>query len=134
MCRCLLATFLLAPLILGCQKGGGNVSVSGRITKDGQALPNAHVTFRQLDASGKPDPATEAAAETDDDGRYTLQRVQGGSSGAVPGKYRVEIQVIERTEQGMRKLIPPEFNEKSKLEYTVPPGGTKEADFDVKTK
>jgi hypothetical protein len=125
---------LLVPLALGCQKGAGNVSVSGRITKDGQALPNAHVTFRQVDASGKPDPATEAAAETDDDGRYTLKRVQGAAAGAVPGDYRVEIQVIERTAQGVRKLIPPKYNEKSELKFTVPPGGTKEADFDVKTK
>jgi hypothetical protein len=127
-------TLFLAPFILGCQKGAGNVSVSGRITKDGQALPNAHVTFRQVDASGKPDPATEAAAETDDDGRYTLKRVQGGAAGAVPGDYRVEIQVIERTAQGVRKLIPPKYNEKSELKFTVPPGGTKEANFDVKTK
>jgi hypothetical protein len=125
---------LLAPLVLGCQKGAGNVSVSGRITKDGQALPNAHVTFRQHDASGKPDPATEAAAEIDADGRYALKRVQGGSAGAVPGEYRVEIQVIERTERGVLKLIPPKYNEKSELKFTVPPGGTKEADFDVKTK
>jgi hypothetical protein len=127
-------TFFLTPFILGCQKGAGNVSVSGRITKDGQALPNAHVTFRQQDASGNPNPATEAAAETDAEGRYTLKRVQGGASGAVPGEYRVEIQVIERTAQGVRKLIPPKYNEQSELKFTVPSGGTKEADFDVKTK
>ncbi len=134
MYRSWLVFLLLVPFALGCQKGPGNVPVSGRITKDGQALANAHVTFRQLDASGKPNPATEAAAETDADGRYSLKRIQGGSSGAVPGDYRVEIQVVERTEQGMRKLIPPKYNEQSELKFTVPPSGTQEANFDVKTK
>ena len=66
--------------------------------------------------------------------RERLAAVRGGASGAVPGEYRVEIQVIERTTKGVQKLIPDKYNEKSELKFTVPSGGTKEADFDVKTK
>lgn len=131
-----LAPFLFLALVFGCHKSSGNnVPVAGRITKDGQALPHAHVVFQRLDESGKPDLGTEAGGETNDEGRYTLKRVQGNVDGAPPGEYRVEIHVIERKGgKGLLELIPPQYNKQSKLKFTVPAGGTKEADFDVKTK
>jgi len=65
----------LTPL-LECGKDPSGVPVSGRLTRDGQPLAQAHVVFQALGSEGKPDPDKEAAGETDDNGQYTLTSAQ----------------------------------------------------------
>lgn len=135
MCRCVLAAALFIPLALGCQKSSGNVNVSGIVKKDGAPLANAHVLFHFQGADGKTDLDKEAGGETDAEGRYSLKRIGSDVNGAAPGKYRVEIHAIERSgTAGIRELLPPKYNRESKLEFTVSPGGSKEANFDLQTK
>lgn len=128
------AVLLSLPLVLGCGKGSGGVSVSGHVTRDGQPLANAQVVFQSVGSDGKPDADKEAGGETDDKGQYTLMRVKDQSAGVAPGDYHVEIHLIERSPAGIRELVPPQYSTNSKLKFTVPPGGTKDANFDVKSK
>ena len=130
----LLVVALPLTLLLGCGKGVDGVPVSGRITRDNQPLAKAKVMFQSLGADGKPDANKSAGGETDDNGQYTLKRVQSQSAKVAPGEYRVEIHLIERGQRGIRELIPPQYSTKSTLKFTVPPEGTKDANFDVKSK
>jgi len=128
------AAILSLPLFVGCGKSAGGVPVSGRITRDGQPLANAQIVFQGVGADGKPDADKEAGGETDDKGQYTLLRAKDQAKAVAPGDYHVEIHVIERTPDGIRELVPPQYSTNSQLKFTVPPGGTKDANFDVKSK
>ncbi len=134
MRRSLFAVALLSPLIVGCQKGDGGVKVSGRILRDGQPLPKAQVVFQSVGSDGMPDPNKEAGGETDENGKYSLKRSQSKDDGVIPGDYRVEIHSLERSATGIRELVPSQYNKASTIKFTVPPGGTSEAHFDLKTK
>lgn len=103
--------------ISGC--GGGNsaglLSISGQITLDGQALPDATVTF--ISDSGQ-----ISAGKTDEQGKYKL--VSGtGETGAAPGQYRVEIsasQAVEgkvdsEGEKILEQVVPDKYNQKTTL-------------------
>ena len=145
--------FLIAMpllLLLGC--GSGNktkaktVDVSGRVTLNGQPLAGALVSFSTSDFS--------AAAETDDDGKYTLPQ------GAAVGENHVTISKIKGDagfstdpEDGMDagqleaaqdpnitgkksldgEQLPAKYSdpEKSILKYIVTEGGTDAANFNL---
>ena len=75
-----------------------------------------------------------ALGTTDAEGRYTLKTVIKGKdfAGAVPGKHHVEISLVNRSVsvKGKRgNQLPSRYNRDSKLELTVPEGGTQEANF-----
>lgn len=71
--------------LAGCGSSGG-VAVTGRVTLDGQPLPNAEVTFHpQEETKG-----LGGSAVTGPDGRYELVSAQG-KKGVAPGDYRVVI-------------------------------------------
>ena len=142
---------LVVPLLAaGCSGDGFKlVPVSGRVTKNGQPLPNVRVVFQPTDGEN---PGPGSAGTTDADGRYTLvvSSQQYTGNGAVVGRHRVSIGTIlpgegaKPTDPSVgtpdgeplagKELIPPKYNQDSTLTFDVPPGGTDKADFDLKFK
>jgi hypothetical protein len=121
---------LLCLIALGCGKSGPKtVSVSGKVTMDDQPLANATVSF--IPADGKDITAKEAVGQTDAQGNYSLKLNQSQASGAAPGEYKVSISLIERG-ASLTNVVPEEYNKKTKLTFTVPDAGTKEANFPLK--
>lgn len=139
ICSAALVTFLVA----GC--GGPSVApVSGTVTLDGKPLANAAVHFQPKATDNNLNPGPGSDAMTDDNGNYTLKVVTTGQEGAIVGKHRVEIAKFARTREIdpnsdrqaalPRNLVPAKYNDKTELECVVPAGGTKTANFDLKSK
>ena len=117
--------------------------VAGRVTLDGKALPKASVTFVPMASKENPNPGPTAQGITDSDGRYQLS-VDVSTPGAVVGKCRIYITTIlsdpaidDRDAGGpirkVRDKVPSKYNMGTELEFNVPPGGTDEANFDLKS-
>ncbi|HEV3143039.1 MAG TPA: carboxypeptidase-like regulatory domain-containing protein [Gemmataceae bacterium] len=132
-------------LALGCNSKGKYVSVSGRVTLDGKPLVNALVTFQPIAAK---DEALAAGAgssgKTNENGEFTLMAANG-QNGAVVGKHRVTISVIETQigssdERPLRggwpqaEKVPTKYNADSKETFDVLAGGTSSANFDLTSK
>jgi hypothetical protein len=141
----LVALGCLAPLafcLLLCGCGGGEsyelVTVSGRVTLDGEPLANVRVGFQP--ASGKADPGPGSAGVTEADGRYTLRVVSASNKkGAVPGKHIVRMSVVSEQDSAddadtsMSSSLPPGAGNGS-LSFEVPVDGTDGADFELTSK
>jgi hypothetical protein len=130
--RLFVFVFLLAPL--GCGKGHQVAPVSGRVELDHKPLAHATVTFAPL--SGKNLPISSGL--TDEQGNFKL--VVGDATqaeGAVVGEHRVSISLDTRNQEKkvqvkhmqQLEMLPTKYNLDSTLKFTVPPGGTKEANF-----
>jgi hypothetical protein len=135
-------------LAMGCGGSKKFAPVSGTVTLDGKPLVKAEVSFQPIAAPGSIEAGVGSVGITDEQGHYAL-KTPTGEKGAVPGKHQVRISlyqaVQERDERaapvrrgGPRKenkenTIPEEYNEKTKLEFTVPAGGSDKADFELKT-
>lgn len=138
--RCRSVLFVLvaigaAGFLFGCGPDtGGRVAVSGKVTFRGTPLKTGAIEL----VSG--DGVNQSGAPITD-GRYSIPALQG----LRPGQYLVRISSAE--EQGpvpagppgpesmtrqRRELIPSEYNTKTTLTATVPRGGTKKLDFDLK--
>jgi hypothetical protein len=134
-----LALLLLAPA--GCGKGYKLASVSGRVTMDGRPLAGAEVSFTPVDG-GKDVPY--ASGMTDEQGNYKLSVGGSTSDGAVVGENLVRVSHDKR--RGSKKVspqdlahgrldeIPAKYNDQSKITFTVPPGGSSEANFELSSK
>jgi hypothetical protein len=122
---------------LACGKGGGGkaaVPVSGRITMDNSPLANASITFQPADGGNV---KREYYGTTDEQGNYTLTPSDAeGAPGAPPGKYYVKINLFDRggPDRPPRQKVPARYNKDSKETFNVPPEGTKDANFDLKSK
>src|SRR5215213_7041646 len=134
MRRSLVPFALALTLVAGCGRGGA-VPVSGRVTLNGQALANVHVSFQPVAVDKDHNPGGGSYAITDADGRYALRMVEGDASGAVVGKHRVEITPrntdddFDRRGKGAVTGVPARYNRHSELTFEVPAGGTDRADF-----
>lgn len=148
MSRWFRAGAALAVLALAAGCGGGRkiVPVSGLVTFNGEPCKNVIVTFQPIAAQDEDElPGRGSSAVTGDDGRYTLI-YDGEKPGALTGKHRVRISPQfgtptgeegpegPRVVGGWNYLIPPEWNDLSKVEFEVPAGGTDQADFHIETK
>jgi hypothetical protein len=134
---------LVVVLAIGC--GGSKFApVSGKVTLDGQPLPNAEVSFQPIAAEGSIEAGVGSSAKTDENGQFTLKTATG-QNGAVVGKHVVRIsaksaQVEERDERlprggpRLEDKVPPKYNAASELKFEVPAGGTDKADFPLTTK
>jgi hypothetical protein len=132
---------LVVVLAMGCTSRK-YVPVSGRVTMNGKPLANATVSFQPIAREG----AVEAAGagstgKTDANGEFTLKNI-AGQDGALVGEHRVLISLLTvKEEDGDRRrggppqmdVVPAQYNRDSKLTFTVPPGGTKNADFPLKS-
>jgi hypothetical protein len=147
---------LMSVSAVGC--GDGNLApVSGRVTMDDKPLAGATVSFIP-DSDPKKKAPPVAIGKTDADGRFTLTipSDRGDRKGAIVGKCKVSITLIEEVEPGQQKEpprgkakdkdaghaessssvnhIPERYNSKTELTFEVPAKGTADANFDLKSK
>jgi hypothetical protein len=120
---------------VGCG-GPGLVPVEGNVTLDGEPLSGATVGMELVDG---PREFRLFSAETDASGRYVLRSFESGAPGAMPGQYRVMIHSIktpsnvDETYVAPRDPVPEPYRDGS-LVISVPEGGTKSADIEIKSR
>jgi hypothetical protein len=107
--------------------------VSGRVTLDGQPVPDAVVMFLPVAPEGGIDaPGPGSLGLTNEQGEFTLKVVAEGGPGGLVGEHRVAI--APNTPDGpvrRPRPIPAKYNTGAELRFTVPPCGTTEANFDL---
>ena len=114
---------LVLAAFAGCGKSGPQVApVRGRVTLDGQPLPNTGVVFR---VSGQ-----SSGGRTDENGNYELI-YKRGLKGAPIGMNHVVILEDTQVTHGPQR-VPARYNDKSDLEREVK-AGDNEFDFDLKS-
>lgn len=117
----------------GCGSGGGGqATVSGEVTVDGQPLKEGMIRF--VPADGKSTPADT----TIKDGKFTTTVTPGDkkveiTAPKVVGKMKMYDTPDAKTVDKIEELIPPQFNVESKLTWKVEKG-SQEKKFDLKTK
>jgi hypothetical protein len=97
--------------------------VHGRVTLDGQPLPDAGVVFK---ASGQ----SPSGGRTDQDGNYELIYKRGVKGAPIGMNHVTILEDTQVTHHPQR--VPARYNEKSELEREVKPGDN-EINFDLKT-
>src|SRR3954447_12038188 len=119
----------------GC-KSESSASVEGVVKLDSKPLADASVTFSPARASG-PGPFV---GTTDRHGHFTLHPAAKEQGGAAPGEYMVMITTVKPDPNDpdgrnpkQKEVVPPAFTDGSKR-FIIPAGGTKEANFDIKTR
>lgn len=118
---------LLVPLG-GCGWWLRITEVSGSVKVDGKPAGGVQLVFDPLDKS-----RPRALARTAADGSFQLGRQgPGDKSGAAAGTYIVRVMSDNDGGEGLR--IPPEYNVRSSLEFTVVPGRANVFEIDVTTK
>jgi len=139
----IVAVGLLAALC-GCSSGPKFVPVSGTVTLDGKPLANAIVAFNPAAVPGKIEAAGPGSmAVTDDQGHFALKVIgtDGKTVGAVVGEHRVRVSTADNMTNSdssdvahghPKERVPAKYNTNSQLTFTVPPGGTDAANFDLK--
>jgi hypothetical protein len=143
--------FLMGLVLVGlsgCSSKPYEVTkVSGKVTLDGKPLPKAWVTFAPMASKEKLNPGPTSAGLTDGEGRYSLI-VDPETPGSVVGRSRIYITTIlgdgtandrDGGRDGGGPRIPPDkvpqkYNIKTELTFDVPPGGTDQANFDLKSR
>ena len=138
--------FILLALatVCGCGKPYTVSQVSGRVTLDGKPLPKASVTFAPLATKGNQSPGPTSHGLTDPDGRFTLI-LDTTTPGSVVGKCRVYITTLQTDPAAddvdaggavkkVKDRVPEKYNQKTELVFDVPPGGTDQANFDLKSR
>lgn len=117
--RLLTCCLLGLVMVAGC--GGETESVTGTVTLDGEALPDAEVEFTPK-GGGRP-----ASTTTGPDGKFTL-RYSRDEEGAPEGEYIVSITTAS-TKTGpdgrdmvIPEKVPPKYNVESELVVTVKSG------------
>jgi hypothetical protein len=110
-------------VIVGCEARLQHPTVTGKVTLDGEPLPNAVVSFMPVDEQGSP-----TLAVTDRRGAYTLEQT-ADVPGAPAGKYTVRITTYRegRPEAdppvaGAAEKVPAHYNIRSTLTAEVRPG------------
>jgi hypothetical protein len=124
---------------IGCPSRASVAPVSGVITLDGKPLPNAHVAFQPTVSAGEKPPGPGSYGNTDSSGAYSLRLMDNDEPGAVIGSHRVEIRLKTESDDRDPKSRPPaknlplRYNSQSELQFKVEPGGSKAANFDLKS-
>jgi hypothetical protein len=130
-------------VVVGCSDSRRDVApVSGRITLDGKPLAGASVVSQPVAPPGSVIAGKGSGAFCDDDGRFQLETLDG-RPGAIVGEHRIRIYgprdpkaTSDRDGGGgpRREPIPAKYNKDTQLTLTVPPDGTSEANFSLKSK
>lgn len=107
-----LVVLVSLAMLTGCQKGDdrdlpATVEASGVVTLDGQPVEGASVVFIPSDGGQYP-----AQGLTDSSGRFSLQAFEE-KSGAVPGKYAVQVSKTVTVDAQGNEVPPPEADESS---------------------
>ncbi len=133
---CVMGVGLATGLLLTCGGCGGDLAtVSGTVTLDGKALPNATVTFR-------PETGAVAYGTSDAEGHYTIRT--GASEGLAPGDYKVTVQAYgelpesspEDSEVPPPVITPPKYADAnlSGITFKIPAGGKKDCNIEMSSK
>lgn len=132
-------SMLLMPLLAGCGGDPGYklAPVSGKVLWKGKPLAKGHVSFAP---TGSLNPGPASYGKTDADGNFKLKVETNDRDGAVVGEHIVRISTLggeqsvqsDSSVQLPKDEIPPQYNTETTLKFTVPPEGTKQADFDLK--
>jgi hypothetical protein len=132
---------LAAGVVGGCNRSEFPLApVSGHVTLDGRPLAGGGVTFQPIAKPGTSSAGRGSAAFCDEAGRYTLETIDG-EPGAVVGEHRVRIygprkkiaSADDRSSGGSKEVVPSKYNFDTKLQFTVTPEGSNNADFELKT-
>ncbi len=138
---CLIISLILP--VVGCAKKIPIVPVSGKVTVGGNPAPDCTILFTTITGTGGE--SIGARAVTDADGNYTLMTSEDNPrKGAGAGNNRVILKWIDKdypfnygdpskTPPPKRKAAPYHLPPKAasgELTFTVPAGGTTEANFD----
>lgn len=123
--RWLLGAVLLSGM--ACDGAGKTVKVSGRVTLDGQPLAGATVVFNPADGQGN-----SAAGRTDADGEFRLTTF-GTDDGALPGDYKITVNVDKAVDLPGGVGNPMEMSEKDKAAFFSRPS-PKSREEELKTK
>ena len=117
---------------LGCS-GNGVVPVEGRVTLDGNPLSNATVVLSPLTGTG-PGPFV---GTSDAEGRFAIGTTGEKASGAAAGEYAVIITTVNTAEDNppptQQEIVPAHWRNGSQR-FTVPGGGTKDANFEMSSR
>jgi hypothetical protein len=134
-----LAIISALAICVGCNSRASVVPVSGIITLDGKPLANAYIAFQPIVNTGEKPPGPGSYGNTDASGAYLLKLMDNDEPGAVVGNHRVEISLkVESDDRDPKsrppaKTLPPRYNKTSELQFKVEPGGSKAANFDLKS-
>ena len=128
-----LAGMAIAALLAVAGCGGSDLSqVTGRVTLDGQPLPNAFVEFVPTGSEG-----STSSGRTNDRGEYMLmfsRDVPGASLG--PHRVQITTQDVYVDDEGYEALhperVPERYNEASELTAEVLPGSN-QFDFELES-
>ncbi|HPP52066.1 MAG TPA: carboxypeptidase-like regulatory domain-containing protein, partial [Thermoguttaceae bacterium] len=107
--------------------------VSGKITLDGRPMEGVHVSFQPQ--GGGP----SSVGLTDKEGRYQLRRIDTQQPGAIVGTHQVYFSLVsENVSQDdagrpVKSRLPEKYR-KGMISFTVPPGGTEQADFQLSSR
>lgn len=142
---CFLCVFASITIVIGAASAGcssSNVApVSGRVKLDGKPLAGVHVGFQPIAKPGNVNPGGGSYAMTDSDGQFKLLLVEGEQPGAIVGQHRVEITARSEVPANIdpprrptpKVFVPAKYSRNSELTFDVPPGGTAEANFELKS-
>jgi hypothetical protein len=118
--------YCVAPIVVTCVLSGCGpeyATVTGRVTLDGEPLPNATVSFMPEDEGGHP-----SFGRTEADGSYSLQETHR-LDGALPGKYTVRITTYVEGNPDVAppiptvpERVPAKYNIETVLTEEVKPG------------
>jgi hypothetical protein len=120
--------------VVGCGRSQFE-TVEGKVTLDGKPLSGVHVNFYPKGADVND--ARVFHGVTDAEGRFALRSPADNQTGVPVGDYRVALTTaVAGPNDDERTPLPPEripmkFRENA---LTVAAGGTKEANFDLKSK
>ena len=127
--------------LAGCGGPGYQVApVSGKVTLDGEAMANVHVSFEPIAEGKDPNPGPGSFGVINAQGQYALELVGLDRPGAVVGKHCVRLAVNQpdagtESDVGVpvRSVLPASADDGS-IEFTVLPDGTDKADFPLKSR
>jgi hypothetical protein len=124
-------------IAVGCERGAELASVEGSVTLNSKPLADATVLFSPTRGSG-PGPFV---GTTDKDGRFALGPVDEPGGGAAADEYLVMITTVKQDPNSadgvpldptQKEVVPSAFRNGTQR-FTVPEGGTKKANFAIKT-
>jgi hypothetical protein len=131
---------ILAGVAGGCRQSEfAAVPVSGRVTLNRKPLAGVHVGFQPSGGnSGSGKVGVGSVGITDAEGRFQLKMIESNEPGAVVGRHVVRLTAKELRESHagdaapvLKNPLPPQSQDGS-MNFEVPPGGTDQANFDLK--
>ena len=124
---------------VGCGSDYKVAPVSGRVVLDNNPLVGASVNFAPIDGSKENNVGAGSYGKTDAEGRYTLKLIENDKAGAAVGRHKVSISLVDQGDPSSEGSIvvdkvPDRYRgSETSLNFEVPAGGTKEADFQLHT-